>query len=204
MPYKFNFNLTHTSQALFKEIAKLVKEKKLHMKIGETSQRLAEKFKVSEITGLPVSDTLQLIQDLVDVQLQNLSKRDKFLSSRKRALLLPHCSRKYLDKRCQASFDPETSSYGCAHCSSDCLIHKATEIATEAGYDVYVLPGGSCISKIVGKNSYGGIVGVACCEEIKLGAEYLEDAGIPSQAVPLIKNGCAYTKFNIGSLMSIL
>jgi hypothetical protein len=34
------------------------------MKIGETSQRLAEKFKVSEITDLPVSDTLQLIQGL--------------------------------------------------------------------------------------------------------------------------------------------
>jgi len=204
VPYKFNFNLTHTSQTLFKEIAKVVKEKKLHMKIGETSQRLAEKFKVSEITGLPVSDTLQLIQDLVDIQLQNLSKRDKFLISRKRALLLPHCSRKFLDKRCQASFYPEISSYNCAHCSPDCLIHQATEIATKAGYDVYVLPGGSCISKLVEKNSYEGIVGVACCEEMKLGAEYLDRVGIPGQAVPLIKNGCANTTFNIGSLMSIL
>jgi hypothetical protein len=204
LPYKFNFNLTYISQALLKEIAKLVKEKKLHMRMGETSQRLAEKFRVSEITGLPVSDTLQIIEDLVDIQLQNLSNRDKFLSSRKRALLLPHCSRKYLDKRCQASFNPETSSYNCQHCSPDCLINQATRIGVDAGYDVYVLPGGSCINKIVEKNSYEGVVGVACCEEMKLGSEYLESVGIPGQAVPLIKNGCSNTSFNINSLMKIL
>jgi hypothetical protein len=69
---------------------------------------------------------------------------------------------------------------------------------------VYVLPGGSCIHKILQKGAYEALVGVACGEEIKLAEGLLEKTGLPGQNVPLIKNGCANTTFNIRTLKAIL
>ncbi len=165
---------------------------------------LAEKLKICELTGMDISDASMLLEDLVDVYVRNLLDKEKFLKTKKRALFLPHCSRKYMDNRCQARFDPEIPSYYCAHCSSDCLINKATALGKEGGYDVYVLPGGTCIPQILKKNPYEGVVGVACSQELKEGGEPLKNKNIPGQAVFLVKNGCANTEFNLKSLEEIL
>ncbi|MEM7821796.1 MAG: DUF116 domain-containing protein, partial [Candidatus Aenigmatarchaeota archaeon] len=143
-------------------------------------------------------------EDLIDINIRNLLEKEKFLKTNKRALFLPHCSRKYMDNRCKAYFNPEVPSYYCNQCSSDCLINQATILAKKYGYDVYVVAGGSCIPKILKDNPYEGVVGVACCEELKLGSNYLRNLNIPGQGIPLIKNGCANTKFSIESLEIIL
>jgi hypothetical protein len=84
------------------------------------------------------------------------------------------------------------------------LINQATSFAKKKGYDVYILPEGSCIPKILKSNDYEGIVGVACGKEIKLGGNTLENMGIAGQSVPLVKNGCANTSFNFETLQRIL
>jgi hypothetical protein len=84
------------------------------------------------------------------------------------------------------------------------LVSKAVFLAEERGYDVYVLPGGSCIPRILKTNSYEGAVGVACGEETKLSGDLLTGLGVASQAVPLIRNGCANTAFNLDTLMKTL
>jgi hypothetical protein len=204
MPYTFSFDLSRISKSFFRELATVAHEKAVHRRIGEKARKLAEKFKVREITGLEVSDALTLIEDLVDVYVKNISGKEKFLKTRKRALLLPHCSRKYMGNRCKAIFDPEVPSYFCAGCSSDCIINRATELGKKKGYDVYVLPGGSCVSKILKATFYEGIVGVACSQELAIGGNYLEALGRVGQAVPLVKNGCANTQFSIETLERIL
>jgi len=138
------------------------------------------------------------------MQARNMIERKKFLQTKRRALFLPHCSRKYMDNRCMATFDPKIPSYICAHCSPDCLINKAVSFAEKKGYDVYILPGGSCIPKILKNRHYEGIVGVACGEEIRLGGEVTEGSDVANQAVPLIKNGCASTVFNLETLFRTL
>ncbi|MGW8288944.1 MAG: DUF116 domain-containing protein, partial [Candidatus Bathyarchaeia archaeon] len=95
-------------------------------------------------------------------------------------------------------------SYTCAHCSEDCLVNKADQLAKKRGYDVYVVPGGSCISKIMKSNSYEGVVGVACGEEVRLGKGALGCMNVAVQGVPLIKNGCANTAFNMETLVKTL
>ncbi|MGB9777961.1 MAG: DUF116 domain-containing protein [Candidatus Bathyarchaeales archaeon] len=165
---------------------------------------MIKKFRIQEITGLNLSDAVSLLQDLIDMQARNLLERERFEQTRKRVLFLPHCSRKYMDNRCKATFDPNIPSYNCAHCSSDCLINRAVLLAERKGYDVYILPGGSCVQKILKNNHYDGVVGVACGEEIRLSGEALTHLGIAGQAVPLIKNGCANTIFNIETLSKIL
>lgn len=109
-----------------------------------------------------------------------------------------------MDNRCKAVFDSNIPSYNCSHCSPDCLVNQATLAGKERHYDVYVLPGGSCIDRILERGGYEALVGVACGAEIKLAGALLEKTGLPGQNVPLIKNGCASTTFNIEALQNVL
>jgi len=204
MPYDFNFDLSRISRSFFKEVARISSKRNIHKRIGEIARYLVEKFKISELTGLDLSNSIAIVEDLVDVNIRNILEEKRFLGATRRVLFLPHCSRKYMDSRCKASYDPGTPSYYCNHCSSDCLINRATALAKKMGYDVYVIAGGSCIPRILKNNQYEGVIGVACCPELKMGSDHLESVGVPGQRVPLTKNGCANTKFNFESLEKIL
>jgi len=203
MPYKFNFDLSQLSQSFFKEIAVFSNEKNIHRKIGKKARYLVDKFRIDKLVGVPVSDAITLVEDLMDTYISNLSMRKDFEKTKHRVLLLPHCSRKYMDNRCKARFDSKMSSYFCSSCSKDCLVNRATKMGRERNYDVYVLPGGSCIKKIMRKR-YDGIVGVACTEEINLAKKLLESTGLKIQGVPLIKNGCSCSKFRLETLEKFL
>ncbi|MEM1565607.1 MAG: DUF116 domain-containing protein [Candidatus Bathyarchaeia archaeon] len=176
----------------------------MHKRIGDALHDIIKKFRIEELTGLNLSDAIYLLEDLVDVEARNFLEREKFRKAKKKALLLPHCSRKFMDNRCKATFEQNVPTYICANCSPDCLINRAVTIAKRKGYDVYILPGGSCVSKILKTNRYEGIVGVACGEELKIAGEILNRLNIPGQAVPLLRNGCANTFFNMGTLLKIL
>jgi len=204
MPYKFTFDLSPVPRFFFTEIARISYRKGMTKTLFNTLQEMIKKFKIQEATGLNLSDALLVIQDLVDVQALNLTERKRFLQTKKRALFLPHCSRKFMDGRCRAMFDAAIPSYVCAHCSPDCLVNRASEEGKKKGYDVFVLPGGSCVGKILKSAKYEGIVGVACGEEIKLSGEILSETGIAGQSIPLIKNGCSSTVFNMDTLAKTL
>jgi hypothetical protein len=77
-------------------------------------------------------------------------------------------------------------------------------IAREKGYDVYVLSGGSCMPNILKQKKYEGVVGVACGAEVLMSGEWLSSMGMPWQSVPLLKNGCANTFFNMETLIKTL
>jgi hypothetical protein len=204
MSYKFNFDISRFSQPFFREVARVIDDKNIHKTIGKKTRYLVKKFNIHKLTGLPVNDALIIVEDLVDTQIKNLSYRKKFLNTKKRALLLPHCSRKHMDSKCKATFDPKIPTYTCNHCTPSCLINKATKYGKKKGYDVFVIAGGSCIPKIIKHKQYDGIVGVACCDEIKLGMEQIRSTSIAAQGLPLVKNGCSMTKFNTASLKEML
>ncbi len=204
MPYKFTFDLSRVPRFFFTEIARVSYQKGMHKTLFETLQRIIKNFKIQEATGLNLSDAVVLVQDLVDLQAVNLMQRKRFLETKKRALFLPHCSRKYMDGRCKATFDPSLPSYACAHCSPDCMVNRANTVAKKKGYDIYVLPGSSCVSKILKTAKYEGVVGVACGEEIKMSSGLVGGSSVAGQAIPLIKNGCANTIFNMETLINTL
>jgi len=204
MPYQFTFDLSKVPHFFFSEIARISYQKGMHKTLLNTLQDIIKKFRIQEATGLNLSDAVVLLQDFIDLQAVNLMERRKFLKSQKRVLLLPHCSRKYMDSKCKAIFAASIPSYTCAHCSEDCLVNKAESYAKKKGYDVYVVPGGSCILKILKQNPYEGVVGVACGEEVKMGVSALENMTVGVQVIPLIKNGCANTAFNMKTLVNVL
>jgi len=204
MSYNFTFDLSKLSQALFKEIAEFSEKGKITERIGERAKYLVKKFNVDKITGLPICDSITIIEDLIEANIKNSLHKENFLKTNKRVLFLPHCCRKYMDSRCKATFDSENASYICMHCSEDCQVHKATILAKKENYDVYVIPGSSCVKKIFQKKRYEGVVGVACTEEIGLATKMLEKSKISSQNIPLIKNGCSATQFNFLTLQKII
>jgi hypothetical protein len=204
MPYKFTFDLSKVPRFFFTEMATVSCQRGVHKALMKTLQDMIKKFRIEEATGLKLSDAVVVISDMVDMQARNLMERGKFLETRKRALFLPHCSRKFMDSRCKAVFDPNVPSYVCAHCSPDCLVNRADCLAKKKGYDVYVLPGGSCVTKILKSKKYEGVVGVACGEELKLSGDAMSDVHLSGQAIPLIKNGCANTVFNLETLINTL
>ncbi len=204
MPYKFTFDLSNVPRFFFTELATVSYQKGMHTAILNTSLDIIKKFKIEEATGLNVNDAVILLHDLIDMQAVNMIERNRFLESKKRALVLPHCSRKFLDGRCKAVFDSNIPSYVCSHCSEDCMINQADKLAKEKGYDVYILAGGSCIPKLLKNNKYEGVVGVACGEELKMLQPLLSNLNMAGQAIPLIKNGCANTVFNMETLAKVL
>jgi hypothetical protein len=204
MPYRFTFDLSKVPRFFFTEIATVSYQRGMHKSVLNKLQELILKFKIEEATGLNLSDAVVLLQDLIDLQAVNMIERKKFLQTKKRALLLSHCSRKYMDSRCKAVFDSTIPSYTCSHCSPDCMVNKADQLARKKGYDVYLLPGGSCIPKILKANRYEGIVGVACGEEMKIMKPLLSGMDVSGQGIPLIKNGCANTVFNMETLAKVL
>ena len=204
MPYKFTFDLTNAPNSFFVEIMLAGHKKGVDRALFKMLQDTIKTFRIQEVTGLDLSDAVVVLQDIVDVHALNHLTRSKFLKTKKRALLLPHCARKYMDSKCKAAFDSTISSYTCAHCSPDCSINQATRIAKEKGYDVYILPGASCLPKILKAHNYDGLVGVACAEEAKKSLGILEGVNIVLQGVPLIKNGCVNTAFNMETLKTTL
>lgn len=202
MPYSFSFDLSSTPRSFFVELSRVASESKLQRWAGMKTRRLA--YELTETTGLEVPATLQLVEDLVNVYANNFSERKRFEGTRNRALFLPHCARKYMDCRCKASFDPSIPTYICDHCSDDCLINTATSLAERKGYVVYVLPGGSCVINILKRKNFEGIIGVACGQEVRIGAESLKRMGFAGQSVPLIRNGCTNTSFDLRTLEKTL
>jgi hypothetical protein len=204
MPYKFTFDLSKVPRFFFSEIATVSYQKGMHKTLIKKLQEIILKFRIQEATGLNLSDSLVLLQDLIDLQAVNMIERGKFLQTKKRALFLPHCTRKYLDGRCKAVFDANIPSYSCSHCSEDCQVSQSDYLARKKGYDVYVVPGGSCIPNILKNTHYEGVVGIACGEEMKVLGPLLNSMNVAGQAIPLLKNGCANTIFNMETLIKVL
>ena len=204
MPYKFNFDLTSIPKNFFKELLIVAYKANTYGKIGLKAKNLVRKFRLNEIIGIDLYEAISLVEDLLTVYVKNIQYKPLFESTNKRALILPHCARKYMDSRCKAVFDPNVPTYICQACSEDCLVNQSSKIARERGYDVYVVPGGSCLPKILKERGYEGVVGVACSQELKLAISVLEKFDIPGQGVPLIRNGCSNTKFELEALNSIL
>ena len=204
MPYKFTFDISKAPQHFFIELAIVGNQMGMQKVFEKTLQELIRKFRIQEVTELNIQDAVVLIQDLLKMQTLNLTQKQEFLQTKKRALFLPHCCRKYMDSQCHAVFEPSLTSYVCAHCSPDCCVNRAERIAKEKGYDVYVLSGGSCMPNILKQKKYEGVVGVACGPEVVMSGEKLSSMGMAWQSVPLLKNGCANTVFNMETLVKVL
>jgi hypothetical protein len=204
MAYRFSFDLTKLPFAFFEETEEYSNIVQIQKNLTTIAKNLVKKYQIDKLTGLPIYDSITLLEDFIQINIQNKILKNQFIKSKKRAIFLPHCCRKYMDSRCKAIFNSKTSTYTCQHCSKDCMVNKASQLAKKENYDVYILPGASCTSKIFQQTKYDGIIGVACTDELKLATKGLLKLRIPGQGIPLIKNGCSQTTFKLKTLEKLI
>jgi hypothetical protein len=204
LPYSFSYDLTRLSQNAAKQLLETACETGVTKLLSNNAKRLVKIFKLDQITGLNLAEAITLVEDFIEVQNANNVQRGKFEKAENKALLIPHCARSHMDRQCMADFNPEIPSYTCNCCQEDCLVNKVVKLGKEKGYDVYVIPGGSCAEKILRDKKYNGVVGIACGSELKMALGLLKKLDIPGQGVILTKNGCANTKLNLESLKQVL
>lgn len=136
------------------------------------------------------------VADLVYVEVHNLNDLERFRETDGRmAVFLPHCLRDVSE--CLAERTGE--GYDCKLCMS-CEIGEI-ESALGGEADVYMVPGGGIIRRILGEKDYAAVVGVACFPELELGKKLTGSIGVPVQMIPLEEDGCQDTSVDIESVV---
>lgn len=113
------------------------------------------------------------------------------------AIFLPHCLR---HKDCPAENKGE--GYDCVDCGR-CGIGKFAKDAKAAGYKIFIVPGASMVKKIIKKNDFKVVIGVACKVELKQAEEMLKNTRIITASVPLKKDGCVNTEVGWDELRKV-
>lgn len=162
--------------------------------------RLMGKLAKSKISGVALQKLEQLAGKMgVDekelfklyVKTKNVASRQKFAATpySERVLLLPQCLR---SKDCPAEL--KEHGYECQGCGK-CDIKRINAQAERLGYKhVYIIPGGSIVTKIFAKEKPTACLGVACLKELMLGSFVCEKLGIVGQGIALLRDGCVNTR----------
>lgn len=169
---------------------------KIRVAIGKAMDGSAHFNAASAAEGigksLGLSDTM--IQ-YTHVELRNTVYEPDFkkIPFEERSLFLPHCSRNA--KVCKAIQDEE--GFHCKHCGS-CNLDEAIKIAKKIGYkQIYVVPGGSMVKKILDTNKPKAAIGVSCFHEAVMAFELAKSVNVIPQCVLLLKDGCKDTMINL-------
>ncbi|MDW7731641.1 MAG: DUF116 domain-containing protein [Methanolobus sp.] len=136
------------------------------------------------------------IVDEILVEVRNAVMVDKFKKTKgKRAIFLPQCMR---HPNCKARCDP-IKGYECKMCGL-CDISRIHEAAKEHNFEVYVIPGGSFVKKIIKTQRPASCIGVACYPEL---TESMQGASpfMVVQGVALIQDGCFDTRVNVDDVI---
>lgn len=164
--------------------------------------RVVGKLAKSKISGVALQKLERLAAKMgVDekelfelyVKTKNIASRQKFAATpySDRVLLLPQCLR---SPDCEA--DLTEHGYECQGCGR-CDIKRVIGEAKKLGYKhVYILPGGSIVTRIFAKEKPKACLGVACLKELMLGSFVCEKIGVIAQGVALLRDGCVNTRVN--------
>ncbi|QLC49453.1 DUF116 domain-containing protein [Methanolobus zinderi] len=136
------------------------------------------------------------IVDEILVEVRNAVMIDKFKKTKgNRAIFLPQCMR---HPNCKARCDP-IKGYECKMCGL-CDISRIHEAAKEHEFDVYIIPGGSFVKKIIKTQRPESCIGVACYPEL---TESMQGASpfMVVQGVALIQDGCFDTKVDVDEVI---
>ncbi|MDO5835552.1 MAG: DUF116 domain-containing protein [Methanobacterium sp.] len=128
------------------------------------------------------------IVDNIGVEVRNkVNEKDfKIIEPDDTILVLPHCLR---HTECEAKLD--SSGLVCENCNR-CVIGVLKNKGEQMGYKVFIIPGSTFLTKIVEKNRFKAVIGVACFQDLNLAMMKLSN--FSCQGVPLLRDGCVNTK----------
>lgn len=134
------------------------------------------------------------IVDQIGVEVRNKvnEKIYKKIKPQDKILVLPHCLR---STDCEAKL--ESSGLVCKDCNR-CVIGVIKTKAEEKGFQVFIIPGSTFLKKILEKNNFKAVLGVACYQDLNLSMMKLSK--FSCQGVPLLNDGCINTKVDVKSV----
>jgi hypothetical protein len=152
--------------------------------------------------------------NMVGAEIMNRAFRNAFLSTKKKAVVLPACMRYHPKPMCKA----ETNGLACecTGCTPQCRVNQLTKMGRKHGFAVHLVPHESSVfSGDSGKTLLGdevGIVGIACVSNLVSGGWKAKGLGLPPQCVLLDHCGCRKhwheqgipTDINMRRLMAVL
>ncbi len=110
----------------------------------------------------------------------------------RRLLLLPKCLRH--EEKCPADIDE--MGLLCKRCGL-CTIQDLQAEAERLGYAVLVAEGSALVMSIIQSRKIDAIVGVSCLSVLEKAFPYMESAGIPGAAIPLLQSDCRATTVDL-------
>jgi uncharacterized protein len=138
------------------------------------------------------------IVDQIGVEVRNKvnEKFYKQVKPEEKIVVLPHCLR---STECEAKL--ESSGLICNNCNR-CVIGVIKNKADEKGIQVFIIPGSTFLKKIIEKNNFKAVLGVACYQDLNLSMMKLSK--FSCQGVPLLKDGCINTKVDVKAVFEKL
>jgi hypothetical protein len=168
--------------------------------LGRFTERV-DRFLRIELAGRgPREDSVQCSRrrleyhfNMVGAEILNRAWRQDFLACRRHVVVLPGCARRRQSDCAALRTDTELR---CSHCTADCSVAAATEIASRHGGEAIAVLHGSDFGRFLRSPALAGgdvgIVGVACVPGL-VGAGWRARAeGLPAQCVLLQSSGCGH------------
>lgn len=138
------------------------------------------------------------IVDQIGVEVRNKvnEKVYKRINPKDTIVVLPHCLR---STECEAKL--ESSGLVCNNCNR-CVIGVIKNKAENKGFKVFIIPGSTFLKKILERNDFKAVLGVACYQDLNLSMMKLSK--FSCQGVPLLKDGCINTKVDVKAVFEKL
>ncbi len=124
--------------------------------------------------------------NMISAEVMNEAFRAAFLSTDRRAVLVPGCMRRPATGRCAAV--RVGSCLRCVECSAGCPIGGLRRHYGKQDIDIFVITHASEIPETIDRRT--GVVGVACVLHLMSGGWKLRELGVPAQCVLLNFCGC--------------
>lgn len=138
------------------------------------------------------------IVDQIGIEVRNNLFAQGFagVPPKERIVVVPQCIR---DLKCPARLDP-ASGIKCKECGK-CVVKDLKEEGERLGCQVFVVPGGRFVERIVKTVRPKAALGVACHKDLNLAMHEIARANILVQGVPLIRDGCMNTAVDMKELL---
>lgn len=133
------------------------------------------------------------------IRLENDVNRDEFAAVpvAERVVFLPHCLR---SAKCPAHLTP--LGIRCLDCGK-CGLGMATNTLSDAGYQVFIIPGSTYIKRLLKRFHPRAMIGVGCLMEIKQFQEMARKISMTAMGVVMESDGCVETSVEWDDLFAV-
>lgn len=158
--------------------------------VDDFIKKASKEHKWKEDILLVTRGEIEYKLNMIGAQILNNTYRKDFLATKKKYIFIPGCMTEKSMNECKAH--KVKNGYECAHCTKNCSVNRASEIAKEHNAKILIVYHESELykSEYKSENENVGIVGIACVLNLISGGFKAKRIGYIPQCVVLNYSGC--------------